>query len=214
MFLKLPHVQDAARELLGEGLARRDSALLVDYDTEPRLIRPPTRDLAAVSRDLDVLRADGGSNLMRAVVFSLAQLAPLPGRKALVLYSDGVDEGEDVPYHQALRAAKQSGVPLYLILTNSAAGRAERKGILDFALRSYTERLERLAGATGGKLYAVGPRADVRAVYREILEELRSQYVVSFYPDPAAPTAEVQVEVARPGLTARTLRVPGSGSGR
>jgi Ca-activated chloride channel family protein len=205
MFLKLPKVREAVSSLLDGGLSARDRALLVDFDTEPRLVRPVTRDLAGVSASLEALTPDGGSNLFEAIVFSLSQLQGVAGRKALVVYSDGIGEGEDTSYRACLRAARESGTPVYLIVTNAKAARGEDPS--GFLTEPYSDKIRRLAGATGAKAYFVLPNQDLTGTYQEILEELRSQYTLSFYPNEGDrdPWQAVKVEVEGKGLTARTL---------
>jgi len=205
MFLKLPKVRDAVSKLLDSGLSVRDRALLVDFDTEPRLIKPVTRDLGEVSAALTALTPDGGSNLFEAIVFSLLQLQGVGGRKALVVYSDGIGEGEDTSYRACLRAARESGMPVYLIVTNAKAARGEEPG--SFLAEPYSDKIRRLADATGGKAYFVLPNQDLNGAYQEILQELRSQYTLSFYPNEADrdPWRAVKVEVEGKGLSARTL---------
>lgn len=202
MFIKLPGVVEAARSLLNGGLTARDSALLVGFATDPRLLVAPTRNLRAVSAGLGTLAADGGSNLFAAIQFSLRQLQG-GGRKALIVYSDGIGEGEG-GYGDCLRAARASGVPIYLIVTNATAVHAAAEGV---PVGRYAERLERLAAATGAKAYFVLPTQDLKPVYAEILRELRSQYQVAYYPHAASLDAwrKVEVEVKKPGLRARTL---------
>lgn len=205
MFLKLPDVQKAARGLLAGSLTRKDRAMLVDFDTAPRLVVGATGDLSQVSAGLRAMRADGSSNLFQAVLFSLEQLGRLSGRRALIVYSDGIGEGER-GYRSCLRAARKSGLPVYLIVTNTRAARNAGGGRLsDFD--SYAAKLERLAAASGGRAYFVLPDQDLGGVYQEILRELRSQYLLTYYPKDTAPEVwrKVGVELKKRGLKARTV---------
>jgi Ca-activated chloride channel homolog len=206
MFLKLPDVRKAVAALLGDGLTGRDRALLIDFDTEPRLVKPVTRDLEAVSSALRALSADGGTALWGAVSFSLAQLRGISGRKALVVYSDGIDEGERFSYSSSLSAARDSGIPIYLIVANPRAARGEDGG---FLTEPSSARFKRLAEAGGGQVYFVEPSQDLTGVYRQILSELRSQYTLGFYPQETASLdgwQRIEVEVkGETGLTARTV---------
>ncbi|HBL29033.1 MAG TPA: hypothetical protein DD490_19535, partial [Acidobacteria bacterium] len=176
MFLKLPDVREAARSLLSAGLTARDRALLVDFDSAPRLVTGMTGDLGNVSAGLDTLRADGSSDLFEAIVFSLQKLQGVVGRKALIVYSDGIGEGEKTSYRACLQEARRANVPLYLIVTNERAARASGGGVLE-PLDGYAERLDRLAAASGGRAFFVRPSQDLREVYDAILRELRSQYL-------------------------------------
>jgi VWFA-related protein len=206
MFIKLPDVRKAVASLLGDGLGNRDRAMLIDFDTEPRLVRPVTRDLEAVSSSLRALDADGGTALWDAISFSLAQLRGISGRKALVIYSDGIDEGERFSFSSCLAAARESRIPIYLIVANPRAARGEDGGFLS---EPSSVKFRRLAAAGGGQVYFVQPSQDLTGVYRQILSELRSQYTLGFYLQEAMPadlwrSIEVEVKGQR-GLTARTV---------
>jgi VWFA-related protein len=202
MFVKLPGVVKAAQSLVTGGLTPKDSSLLVGFDEHPRLVMRPTRDRLAVATALAALRPDGGTGLWGAVDFSLSQLQGVSGRKALIVYSDGIEEEESVSFATCLRRARDSGIPVYLLFTNAAAAHEGR-----LLGRLYTSRLERLTAAAGGKLFFVEPDQDLAAVYAEILAELRSQYVLTYYPREGGGDAfrEVKVDVKKSGLKARTI---------
>jgi Ca-activated chloride channel family protein len=211
MFLKLPDVRRAVASLLDTGLTGRDRAMLIDFDSTPKLIRPVTRDLASVTAALEQLQPDGGTALWDAITFSLAQLRGISGRKALVLYSDGIDEAEHASFPACLRAARESGIPIYLIVANPREEREEDAG---FLTEPAAAKFQRLAGAGGGQVYFIHPNQDLAGVYGQILSELRSQYTLGFYAKDTAPPAawsKIDVEVkGRKGLTARTVSgVPG-----
>ena len=206
MFLKLPDVREAARTLLTGGLSARDRALLVDFDSEPRLVTGMTGSLDTVSAGLDTMRADGNSDLFEAIVFSLQKLQGIAGRKALVVYSDGIGEGEKTSYRECIREARRSNVPVYLIVTNERAARDARSGAPE-PTDPYARRLHDLAVATGGRAFFVMPSQNLRDVYTNILQELRSQYLLTYYPRDSAPEVwrKVQVELKKRGYLARTV---------
>lgn len=206
MFIKLPDVTKAVASLLDTGLATRDRAMLIDFDTTPRLIRPVTRDLGAVSAALGTLTPDGGTALWEAVSYSLTQLRGISGRKALVVYSDGINEEGRLSFADSLRAARESGIPIYLIVANPRAERGEDGGFLS---EPSSVKFKKLAEAGGGQVYFIKPDQDLTNVYAQILSELRSQYTLAFYPKDTTPPAswtKIDVEViGRKGLTARTV---------
>jgi VWFA-related protein len=213
MFLKLPDVRRAVASLLDTGLSGRDRAMLIAFDDTSKLIRPVTRDLSSVSAALSTLNPDGGTALWEAITYSLTQLRGINGRKALVLYTDGIDqsERERLSYGECLRIARDSGIPIYMIVANPRASRGEDGG---FLTEPTSVKFKRLADAGGGQVYFIEPEQDLTSVYARILSELRSQYTVAFYPKETAPPAawsKIEVEVAgRKGLTARTVSgVPG-----
>lgn len=204
MFLKLPKVRLAVASLLESGLTNRDRALLIDFDTEARVVKPVTRDLPAVASALNALSADGGTALWNAISFSLAQLRGISGRKALVIYSDGIDESERFSFSSCLAAARQSGIPIYLIVANPRAERGEDGG---FLTEPSSVKFQRLAEAGGGQVYFIEPDQDLSSVYQQILSELRSQYTLAYYPKEAPEgRGRIEVEVTgKKGLKARTM---------
>ena len=207
MFVKLPDVRDAALGFLAGLVPGRDQAFLVDFDDEPRLVAGPTRDLDHVRRAGGRLAPDGRTSLWKAIVFSLVQLQAAPGRKALIVYSDGADQDADFDYGVALDFAREVGVPVYVIVANEEA---VRTGGLDFGLPSFGRRLERLTGAVGGRTWIVRRGDDLGAIYRQIEDELTAQYFLGYYPEAAAGNGarawrRVDVDVAGRGLTARTV---------
>ena len=204
MFVKLPEVQKAAAEFLAELHAGRDRAFLVDFDDDVRLAAAPTRDLAAVRDAGFRLVADGRTSLWKAIVYALVQIQGAPGRKALVVYSDGADEDEAFPFRNALDFARQVGVPIYVIVSNDEA---VRTGGIPIGFPSLGRRLRRLTAEVGGRVWLVRRGDDLTDVYRSIQRELSAQYLLGYYPkrDGWRDWRRVEVDVRRRGLEARTL---------
>lgn len=204
MFVKLSEVQEAAAEFLGELEQGRDRAFLVDFDGDVRLVAPPTRDLVRVRRAGDRLVAGGRTSLWKGIVFSLVQLQGAPGRKALVVYSDGADEDDDFSYRTALDFARKVGVPIYVIVSNDEA---VRTGALSLGFPSLGKRLQRLTSLVGGRVWVVRRGDDLSGVYRQIQRELSAQYLLGYYPgsDERGDWRRVEVDVLRRGHHARTL---------
>ncbi len=204
MFVKLPDVQFAAAEFLRGLATRRDRAFVVGFGTEPRLTRNTTSDLSEVIKSLDTLQPDGQTGIWKAIVYSLVQLQGVPGKKALVVYTDGADQDPDFAYRTALRFARKVGVPIYVILSNNEIMRTKGKGL---SIRSFLERLETLTASVGGKVFFARVGQDLRDVYVEIDEELRSQYLVGYYSQYVGGRQwrQIEVGVEGAGLNARTI---------
>jgi Ca-activated chloride channel family protein len=205
MFIKLPRVQRAAAEFVESLVAEQDRAFVVGFGTEPVLVRATTGDLKAVRAGIRALRPDGRTALWESVVLSLLQLQSAPGRKALVMFFDGADEDEDFHYRTCLKLARQSGVPIYLILMNNEAARTDGTG---FRTRSFINKLDKLTRAGGGRVYFVRTNQDLRTLYQQINDELRGHYLLAYYsnkPQRSRGWREVTVETTRRGLTPRTI---------
>jgi Ca-activated chloride channel family protein len=204
MFVKLPDVQCAAAEFLRSLATRRDRAFVVGFGTEPRLTRNTTSDLPEVIRSLDRLQPDGQTGIWKAIVYSLVQLQGVPGKKALVVYTDGADEDPDFAYRTALRFARKVGVPIYVILSNNEIMRTEGKGL---SVRGFLERLEALTSSVGGRVFFARVGQNLAEVYAEIDEELRSQYLVGYYSEYSGGEEwrQIEIVVEGGGLSARTI---------
>jgi VWFA-related protein len=181
-----------------------DRAFVVGFDSRPELVQPLTAVRGELVDAIAGLRPGGVSALCDALVFSLVQMQRLPGRRALVVLTDGVGREERVDFGTCQRFVQRSGIPIYAILLAGDDPTAERQGGVD------AEKLGHLTGSVGGRLYVADRLDRLGGVYRAVIEELRSQYLLTYYPRRAAAGPdegwrEVEVDVARPGLVARTL---------
>jgi Ca-activated chloride channel family protein len=206
MFVKLGDVRAAAGQFVRGLATRRDRAFLVGFGNEPELHRRTTSNLPEVLRALDRLTPDGKTSIWKAVVYSLVQLQGVPGKKALIVYTDGADEDPDFSYRTCLRFARQVGVPIYFILTNNEIVRTDGKGL---SVRGFLGRLNGLTEDVGGKVFLSRIGEDLEAVYREIDEELRSQYLLGFYTQSQAGLQWKRLEVDAKGLGHRARTIAG-----
>ena len=109
MFVKLPNVQFAAAEFLRGLATRRDRAFVVGFGSEPRMTRSTTSDLPAVINSLrGAASLRDRTAIWKGIVYSLVQLQGVPGKKALVVYTDGADEDPDFPYRTTLTVCSKS----------------------------------------------------------------------------------------------------------
>lgn len=203
MFVKLPDVQLAANQFLRSLLTSRDRGFVVGFGDEPRLSRTTTSDLRQLVDGINALEPEGKTAIWKSIVFSLVQLQGVPGKKALIVYSDGADEDPDFSYRLARRFARQVGVPIYVILSNNEIVRTAGQGL---HVRGFLNRLTELVSEVGGRVYTARIGEDLEAVYNEISDELRSQYVLGYYAEESDQPQwrRIRVDIAQPGLVART----------
>ncbi|MEO5926142.1 MAG: VWA domain-containing protein [Bryobacteraceae bacterium] len=124
----------------------------------------------------------GGTVLYDAVFLASDEvLRPVDGRKAIILITDGQDQGSRVSLNTALEMAQKYNVIVYSIQVRSAMGRN-------------VPQLDTLSTETGGKVYKLDKNLD--KIFKNINEELRSQYSVSYVPSEGGrPGAYHQIEV-------------------
>jgi VWFA-related protein len=118
---KWTRAQDAARAFL-DRLDRRCESGLILFDHELRVREPPGRDpagflahRAALRRYLDEARPGGGTAYLDATAEAVRMLRDLPGRRAVVLMTDGVDTNSEATERQVIKAAQVAGVPVYAL---------------------------------------------------------------------------------------------------
>lgn len=191
MQLLMHDTQKAAAKFLGSTVLPGDKAFLVDFDLQPRVLHPVTKDVVALMQSLGDLNADGRTAMYDAVVFSLLQFEEHRGRRALVILSDGDDLDSRFGPKHVVDMARGAGVPVYLI----------GLGSLDTLYRTYDKgSLEKLTGETGGRLYFVNTFEELNRAYDQINAELRSQYTLGFYVESDLSQEERrEVEVEVPG---------------
>jgi VWFA-related protein len=118
----------------------------------------------------------GGTLLFDAVVKASREImSTLPNRKAMIILSDGGDNGSDETLTSAIEAAQRADTLIYSILfADPAYGGGGGEG------RSW---MERLAKDTGGSFFEVSKKHGIGEIYGIIEQELRSQYNLGFVSD-------------------------------
>lgn len=198
MATALPEAQKAAVGFLESVMTPRDRAFLLSFAKDPLLLVPPTDDLRAIEASLEGLQSIGWTALHDAVVTSLYYFRAFRGQRALILLSDGDDSASRYAFHEALEYARRSGVVIYTVGLDV--------GRMKGGIRN---KLSNLASETGGRNFFIREAAELAGVYREIEEELRSQYLIAYNSDNTSGddtfrTIEVEVDGGR--LSARSLR--------
>ena len=192
----LPEAQKAANDFLRSVMTPRDRCFLVTFDNEPQLVSRFTTDRERLAQALAGLRAQGSTSLWDAVVYGLYQYQGTKGRKAYVLLTDGADRASKFTFEAAFDYARKTGVAIYFIGLKIPA--------TQFDVRS---KMNRMSRETGGAVYYVDSARGLAGVYKEIDEELRSQYLLTYTPPVRKGTAwrKVEVKVTPDNLQARTI---------
>jgi Ca-activated chloride channel family protein len=143
------------------------------------------------------LHGSAGTSLYDAIYFASRDLQNRKGRKVLVVVTDGGDTTSAKSYQAALTAAQLADSVMYPILIVPIANDAGRNLGGEHALTT-------LASGTGGRVFEPTLGAPLDKAFSDILQELRTQYLIAFYPKevpvPKDPFHHLEVRVARPGL--------------
>lgn len=186
---RLAAVQRGGRELLWE-LGDTDRTMLVAIGSDVEVAVPLTNDRRAVDTALHGLDAWGSTALHDAVITAFDAIEPAPGRRALVLVSDGMEKHSRRSADEVLARVRASDVLAYPIVVE----------------RKLTTLFAQLAALTGGHAQRVGNVRDLPTAMRRIASELRHQYLLGYQPVVPPKGGEyrrVQVRVTRPGHRVR-----------
>ena len=197
MDVKMAEARNAGAAFFQNVLKPGDKAFLVAFDSQPHLVQKWSGDVSQIHSGLAKLRPEESTALYDAVVYSLYNFQGVKGQKALVLVTDGKDTISKFSFEQSLEYAQRAAVPIYAI------GIGIRAADLDVK-----SKLNRLCAETGGSTYYIDNAAELKKIYDDIQNELRSQYVLGFYPAAEVKAGgawrEVTVQVAEG--KAKTIR--------
>jgi VWFA-related protein len=112
---KIDEIQSAALAFIDQ-LRRDDRVIIVTFDEEIRVLNEPTSNRYVLRQAISQLRFDGGTKLYEAVDFTFRRMNSIEGRKAVVLFTDGVDTSSKyATYKSTLAEAEESDCLIYPI---------------------------------------------------------------------------------------------------
>ena len=136
---------------------------------------PFTNDLKAIDHGIDRVRIGAATALYDAVYLGAEALAGRKGRKVMVVITDGGDTASKIDYPSALRSALGAEAIVYSIIVVPIEASAGRNTGGEHALIQ-------LAHDTGGKFFYAENGARLDEAFRKIDDELRTQYMLAYYP--------------------------------
>ena len=134
-----------------------------------------TPDLKTIDRGIDRIRVGSATALYDALYLGSRALDRRTGRKVMVVITDGGDTVSKVDYRDAVRAAQEAEAIVYSIIVVPVEASAGRDTGGEHALIQLSED-------TGGKYYYASSLPQLDSAFREISDELRTQYLLAYYP--------------------------------
>jgi Ca-activated chloride channel family protein len=170
------------RALFADGNPK-DALALYSFNYDVKELSHFTRNLATLEHALSGLKSEGSTSLYDAIFLAARDLENREGRKVLLIVTDGGDTTSSKDFHAALKAAHLADAVIYSVLVMPITNDAGRNIGGENALTTMGER-------TGGRVFApsLGPALD--RAFTDILKELRTQYLLGFYPKNAPLTAD------------------------
>ena len=184
-------LKEAATYFTGK-LDASDQALVVQFNESVKSSAEFTGDVDRMDSFINGLQVWGGTALYDAVLYSLDRLRDRPGRKALILLSDGDDNGASSASKGGVTAmARSLEVSIYAV---GIQGFDTPKGFL-----------KNLAEDTGGAYYFPSKVGELIKVFEAISKDLKNNYLIAYSPmRPADNTyRKIEVKIARPEVTVR-----------
>jgi Ca-activated chloride channel family protein len=172
----LPLEQASAKRFAHEILRPVDALSVYAFsETVQEATRGYTADLKRIDESIDHLRVGAATALYDAIYLASRALDQRKGRKIIVLITDGGDTISKVDYKEALRAAEEAEALVYSIIVVPIENSAGREIGGEHALIQLSED-------TGGKYYYATSVAQLDDAFRKISDELRTQYLLAYYP--------------------------------
>ncbi len=184
--------QEVAGQFIDTVIREKDLAFLISFDVNVDLMQDLTatnQDLRAALRKTRINNGGGGGlpglgggpipqartrgTLLYDAIYLASQekLKHEVGRKAMIIFTDGDDQGSQTTLGQAIEAAQKADTIVYVVL------------VYDPRFILGDREMRRLCQETGGRVIEVGAKPEkLKKALQEISEELRSQYYIGYTP--------------------------------
>ena len=199
----LPLEQQAGDHFLEQVMRTKDQAFLLSFDVNIDLLQDYTNSVRLLRRAMDKaeINTAGGNGaggvpglgggpvpvhgtpngtLLYDAIYEASnkKMNQEAGRKAMIILTDGDDEGSTTKIQDAIAAAQRSNVIIYVILIADI----ESYGTFGMGYHGYSAA-KKITEETGGRMINVGNNGKkLEAAFQQIQEELRTQYVASYTP--------------------------------
>src|SRR5271157_76692 len=189
--------RSAAIQFFSQILRKKDEAFLMDFGEEAELLQDYTSSVRLLTEGLNQLRVSSGVGgfgpgpvptmgqprgtvLYDAIYLAASEkLRTEVGRKVIVVITDGVDQGSKLQLQDALEAAQKADAVVYSVEYSDPSA----YGGYGFSIGGGGDAaLHQLSDPTGGRVYRVGRGKPLDAVFKELSDEMRSQYAIGYTP--------------------------------
>ena len=187
--------RSAASQFFREVLRKKDLAFLISFGEETELLQDYTGSPRLLTDGLGQLRVSSGVSGIHpgpvptigsprgTVLYDAIYLAANEklkgevGRKVIVVITDGVDQGSRLSRNQAIEAAQKSDAVIYSI------DYSDPRAYGPFGMGGGGEgELRKMSDETGGRVYKVDRKHTLEDVFKELQDEMRSQYSIAYTP--------------------------------
>jgi VWFA-related protein len=200
MYRGFVYAEDAIADFV-RGLDRADSVAVYTFSRNLSRASALTRDHADAITGLRSAVAGDDTALYNTLLLTLRDAAKVPGRKVVIVFSNGPDNASMVAPDDVRAVAEDEGIPIYVISTNEVNKDPISSGVF-----------RRIAQRTGGKAYWARTWQKQVEAFESIREDMSNSYTVTYYPapNPNEGFRKINVEiVSDPGKKYRVQCRPG-----
>ncbi len=166
--------QESAIRFLHSILRPQDRASLFTFTHEVVQVAPFTSSTARLEQAVRAARPQGGTSLFDAIYLASEELRKQPGRRVMVVISDGGDTTSGISFHQALHAAQDADAVIYSVVIVPIRSQSGRDIGGEHALQLLSE-------GTGGRALTPDSAGQLDPAFASIGQELRTHYLLGFY---------------------------------
>jgi VWFA-related protein len=189
MLAAMMDVADYARTFLRGSLAPGDRTLLITFDEQQHLVQPLTADLEHAGAEIFAAHAGGATAIWDALAFSLQQLHGVDGKRALLVFTDGLDNGSRATPSGVRELARDAGVPVYVVLMFTSSRYGDPRPT---ALTPREHDYLQLAAESGGAFFRMPRKADLPHLFAQVRDDTRGEYLLSFVSKSAKPLGQAR----------------------
>jgi len=162
--------QDAIADFI-RSLEGVNKVALYSYSRNLSRVATLTPDRSKVLRAVRSTVAGDDAALYNSLLLTVKDAAPLTGRKAIVVFSNGPDDASLVPPEDVAELAQSTGTIIYMISTRAAESEPISAAVF-----------ERMSKVSGGKAYFSKDWKDEKLAFASIRDDLAHLYALSYYP--------------------------------
>jgi len=172
MYKGFVYAEDAIADFV-RGMDKADSVAVYTFSRNLSRAANLTRDHSEAITGLRKAVAGDDTALYNALLLALRDAAKVPGRKVVIVFSNGPDNASMVAPDDVRAVAEDEGIPIYVISTSEVNKDPISSGVF-----------RRLAARTGGKSYFAKTWQKQVEAFEDIREDLGNSYTITYYPKP------------------------------
>jgi len=170
MYRGFVYAEDAIADFV-RGLDRADSVAVYTFSRNLSRVAPLNHDRTQAIFGLRKAVAGDDAALYNGLLLGLRDAARVPGRKVIIVFSNGPDNASMIAPDDVRAVAEDEGIPIYVISTSEV-----NKDPVSSAI------FKRISGQTGGKAYFAKTWQKQVEAFESIREDLGNSYTITYYP--------------------------------